>query len=232
MKIYFTPLDTRLSNLYKTFSQSVKSDISKKKTINPKNYSCKLHDIGRVFEQENKTSDLNRMTARLAEYLVSTKCDGLAGITYSFLIKLNKDNPKIVEEMATKALAIAKRQHDPVHIMARANDLKRIYKITEPGSDKHIKILYEIKRALTTICTNYESTRNRYRSVSTKMKPRQQYEIMLASIKIEIGRALKVNNPKLAKEELLSSREFFLKVNYPDKLEEIDKLLKYLQAYK
>ncbi len=109
--------------------------------------------------------------------------------------------------------------------MARANDLKRIYKITEPGSDKHIKILYEIKRALSGICKNYESTQKRYMSVSTKMKPRKQYEIMLANIKTEIGEIIRFKDPKLAEEELQSAREMFIKLGYTDKVEKINKLL-------
>lgn len=224
MKVSQSPAN-HLEHIYKTFANGVKKQISQNKTIKPMSYSCKLHDVGAIFEQQNQIPTLNRLWSRLAEFLVSCGENSLAGITYSFLIKINRNNIQIVEELATKALAIAKRQHDPVHTMARANDLKRIYKITEPGSDKHIKILYEIKRALSGICKNYESTQKRYMSVSTKMKPRKQYEIMLANIKTEIGEIIRFKDPKLAEEELQSAREMFIKLGYTDKVEKINKLL-------
>ena len=58
---------------------------------------------------------------------------------YSLLLRINPKNSPIIEQIARNALLIAKRLHDPVHIMARANDLKEIYKITENGSKKHLK---------------------------------------------------------------------------------------------
>ncbi len=224
MKINLSATDNP-NQIYKTFANEVKKQISQHKTIKPISYSCSLHDIGAIFEQRNQIQPLNRLYSNLAEFLVSCGESSLAGITYSFLIKLNKNNAQLIEKFATKALAIAKRQHDPVHIMARANDLNKIYRITEPGSDKHIKILYEIKRALAGICKNYESTQKRYMSVSTKMKPRKQYEIMLANIKTEIGELLRFKDPKLAEEELLSAREIFTKLGYTDKIKQINKLL-------
>ena len=41
------------------------------------------------------------------------------------MIRLNPKHTTVVEQVATNALAIAKRLNDPVHIMARANDLKK-----------------------------------------------------------------------------------------------------------
>ena len=127
--------------IFKTFRHNVAQDIKRNNEINYKAFSCRLNDISDTFEMQNKRKDLNRVAMRFAEMLVGLGNNNLAGIVYSFLIKLNQENAKLVEELATKALAIAKRQHDPIHTMARANDLKRIYKITEPGS-----VLLYIKR--------------------------------------------------------------------------------------
>lgn len=217
--------------LYEKFTSGIKKDISANRPINYKSFSCRLNDVSKAFEQQNNKADFNRIMSRFAEFLVSKDNKSLAGIVYSLLIKLNQNNPKILEELATKALKIAKQQHDPVHTMARANDLKRIYKITQPESDKHIKILYDIKRSLTDICTNYDKAKSRYKSVRAKLKPVEQYEIMLGSIKLEIGKALLNKDKKLAIEELQSAYEIFSRYKHSDKLEIIEKTLAKFPVY-
>lgn len=128
MKVNNQVTSSHLNKLYKNFTNGIKKKISEDISIKPMSYSCQLHDLGMRFEQQNQRTELNRLSSRFAEFLVSVGEQSLAGITYSFLIKLNKGNIKFVEEIAIKALAIAKRQHDPVHIMARANDLKKYTK--------------------------------------------------------------------------------------------------------
>ncbi len=232
MKVNNQVTSSHLNKLYKNFTNGIKKKISEDISIKPMSYSCQLHDLGMRFEQQNQRTELNRLSSRFAEFLVSVGEQSLAGITYSFLIKLNKGNIKFVEEIAIKALAIAKRQHDPVHIMARANDLKKIYEKIEPGSDRHIKILYEIKRALNNICKNYASSQKRFMSVSTKMKPLKQYELMLASIQIDLGKALQLKDPKLATEELLTAKKTFIQLGYTDKVEVTDKILRKINSCK
>ena len=58
---------------------------------------------------------------------------------------------KLIEEFATNALKIAKRLNDPVGIMARANDLREVYKVFPPKNDKFMSILYDEKHALNKI---------------------------------------------------------------------------------
>ena len=104
------------------------------------------------------------------------------------MIRLNPKHTTVVEQVATNALAIAKRLNDPVHIMARANDLKEIYRISQPGSAKHLKSLQTEKRALNDICNNYQNVQKRYRTLSRKMRPVEAYELKLAAIRYEIAK--------------------------------------------
>ncbi|MCM1338566.1 MAG: hypothetical protein NC191_02715 [Muribaculaceae bacterium] len=229
MRMYPKILRGNPEQIFRTFRTGVSNTVQNNRPINYKAFSCELNDICEVFEKEHRQKELNRVAMRFAESLVGLGNQSLAGIVYSVLIKLNQNNPEIVEQLAIKALAIAKRQHDPIHTMARANDLKRIYKVAAPGSEKHLKALYTAKRALVDICSNYEKVKLRYQSVSTKMKPLEKYEIMLASIRVEISKAIKSKTPQLAESELTSARETFLKLNHGDRVEEIDKLLSSLQ---
>lgn len=224
-KITIPPVET-----FKNFRNRVSYNIKENKQINLKSFACDLNDICNIFEAKHQRKDLNRVSSRFAESLVNLGQPSLAGIVYSTLIKLNEGNIKLIEELATKALAIAKRQHDPIHIMARANDLKRVYKIIAPGSEQHLKALYTTKRALVDICINYKETKRKYKSVTAKMKPLEQYEIMLASIRTEIAKVIKTKEPKTAKLELLSARESFQKLELEDKVQEVDKILKGLKV--
>ena len=88
------------------FSQKVTKSIKKKEKVDASTFSCELMGIGDVFEKQGKKPVMNKMAQRLAETLVNMGDSNLSGIIYSFLIKFNKDNAKIAEQIALNALAI------------------------------------------------------------------------------------------------------------------------------
>ena len=161
---------------FETFSYNTLQRTKENRVVNPITFSNQLREIGDCFVDNEQKEVMNKCSKNLAETLVSQKSLELAGRVYSFLIKFNKGNKKYVEEFATNALIIAKRLHDPVHIMARANDLKEIYKYTQLGSDKHMRVLFDEKKALNTIIKDYEGAKKRYVSLYTEMKPVERYE--------------------------------------------------------
>ncbi len=214
-----------------SFTSFITRTISRKQEVNPKTFSYTLHEIKDVFELQGEKQVFNKKAKRLAETLVSTKNNNLAGIVYSILIKLNQDDMRAVETFATNAFIIAKRLHDPIHIMARANDLKQIYKVTAPNKEKLVNVLYEEKRALSDICKNYDTIKNRYKTLSRELQPKEAYMGMLNGIRVEIAQALKDSDPKLARQELLKAQEYFGNIDsgkYSKKiallLKEIDKI--------
>lgn len=190
-----------------TLEENITQKLKRKDKIDAKNFSYQLHDIGDAFVTRNEIESLNKHGRRFAETLVSLGDCNLAGIVYSLIIRLNPKHTTVVEQVATNALAIAKRFNDPVHIMARANDLKEIYKISQHGSKKHLQILQTEKRALTDICTNYEGVQKRYRSLKREMRPVESYELKLAAIKFEIAEILQKTNKNAAIEELNSAAQ-------------------------
>ena len=209
MKLEFNPqrIVKNPGKSFDIFSQKVMKSIKRQEKVDASAFSCELMSIGDVFEKQGKKPVMNKMAQRLAETLVNIGDSNLSGIIYSFLINFNKDNAKIAEQIALNALAIANRQKDSIHIMARSYDLKEIYKQTEYGSEKHLKALYGEKRALKDIVTNYDNVIKKYRTVTREAKPKETYELMLCENIFEIIEILKKKEPKRALEELNQLKE-------------------------
>ena len=197
MKLEFNPqrIVKNPGKSFDIFSQKVMKSIKRQEKVDASAFSCELMSIGDVFEKQGKKPVMNKMAQRLAETLVNIGDSNLSGIIYSFLIKFNKDNAKIAEQIALNALAIANRQKDSIHIMARSYDLKEIYKQTEYGSEKHLKV------------TNYDNVIKKYRTVTREAKPKETYELMLCDNIFEIIEILKKKEPKRALEELNQLQE-------------------------
>lgn len=205
--------------------RSVTRTIQRRETVNTTQFSCKLHDIGESFVRQNQLDVLNSQGKRLAEKFVGLGNNTLAGIIYSLLIKINPKGSPIIEQLATNALVIARRFHDPIHVMARCNNLKEFYKITQPGSKKHLKILQEEKRALNEICKNYEKVQKRYCTLTREMKPVEAYERQLAAIKFEIAEMIQQSNKNEAINELNSALQILEKHNIGSLTQKINALL-------
>ncbi len=201
------------------------SKIKKSIEINPIKFSKKVHTIGDAFIETKQRNALNNRYSEFAENLVSRGFNSLAGIIYSFLIKINKgNNTELIESFCIKALAIAKRLHDPVHIMARAKNLKDIYKVSEYGSERHISMLRLMKKALNAICKDYDKVQLRFCTVKKEMKPVEHYKVLLAETKFEIAELLKKQNPTEAAKEVSEANKILYELktcNQPVILEAI-----------
>ena len=211
---------------FKNFEKHVLLQAKQNKSVNPLDFSNKLRSLGDEFVSENKPESMNKNAQRLAETLVNLKDYKLAGRIYSYLIKFNIGDKKAVEEYATNALILAKRLHDPVHIMARADDLKRVYRYSGADQDKLLKVLFDQKRALSSIVKDYAGVQKRYASIYTKMKPVENYELMLATVKIEIAEVLiKQKDINAARVELNEALAIYEKFGHGHNTERIQQLL-------
>lgn len=229
MRIANTPRVIQPKKAFLSLETNITKKLSKNERIDIKSFSNELHEIGNVFVSRSELECLNKHGKRFAETLVNLGENNLAGIIYSLLIRLNPKHSTIVEQIATNALAIAKRFNDPVHIMARANDLKEIYKISQPGSRKHLQILQTEKKALNEICNNYEGVQKRYKSLRREMRPVSSYELKLAAIKFEIAEILQKENTTAAIKELEETLEILSKHGKGKLTKQIDKLLNQLK---
>lgn len=231
MKLKFSPeqIYSNPQKAFNKFANKITQGTKNKIQISPKEVSTEIYRYNNIFAKKNMTSLFTNLAMQLAQTLVSLGDNNLAGTIYSFLIKTNGGNAKLAEQIATNALAIAKRQHDPIHIMARANDLNNIFKVTAPQSKRRLTILYDEKRALNDICTNYEKVSKRYKTLTRRMKPVEVYEIMLASIKIQIAEFVASTDKYLAKEEALGAKKILDKYGKGKLTQQVNRLLTNLE---
>ena len=214
-----------IDNAFDAFEHQVTKIVSKKEDIEPSTFTDSLNKLFDKFISNNKIEKMNKNCTKLAEKLVGFGNGKLAAIIYSALIKANSNNPELVERFAINGLAIAKRFNDPVHIMARCENLRRIYSVTEPQSEKLLTVLYEEKRALNQISKNYQKVQNRFQTVTSEMKPVEKYQIMLCAIKIQIAKIIEKSNPKEAINELKEAKVLLGKDKNGELLQEVEKLL-------
>lgn len=212
-------------NAFDIFEKKVTKIISNKGNVDSNSFSGELHCFEKKYTNNDEINKMNKNFEKFAEKLVNLGKDTLAGTIYSFLIKANSNNPKLVEHFAINGLAVAKRLNDPVHIMARCENLRRIYSVTEPQSEKLLKILYEEKRALNKISKNYQGAKNRFKTITTEMKPIENYQIMLASTKMQIAKIIKKSKPNEAINELIEAKELLSNNINEILLQKINKLL-------
>ena len=113
--------------------------------------------------------------------------------------------------------------------MARAHNLKELYKIIAPQSEKFLKVLYQEKRALNNIVNNYDKVKNGQRTILREMKPLENYQHTLAAVKIEIAELLMNKDKNLARKELLEALELYEQFGAGKNIEKIQKLLEKLK---
>ena len=116
--------------------------------------------------------------------------------------------------------------------MARSRNLADLFHKTEPGSQNHLKMLYEEKRAIRDVIKNYDSIDKRYKTVKTQLKPIQNYEKMLCIVLVSIAKILKKTNPTQAIEELTLAENIMSKYEKGNLTYQIKRLLNELTTGK
>ena len=214
MKITWNPKEISQNprKSYDKFCQTVTHAIKKKEKIDDGNFYAGFKTFAEIYEEKSKSGELIELSRNLLETLVNKGQEGLASIAYSVLIKLNKTKPSIIEDLALKGLAIAKRAKDPVHMFARARDLVGLYGRIEPGSDYHIKYLKVANKSLKDLCQNYSTTANsRFHKISRDLKPLENYEFLLCATKLDIVKYTYKQDRNSAIYELEAAKELLNK---------------------
>ena len=207
-------IEKNTEKAFKLLAKNVQHSLQQGKRVDSKSFYASLMGLGDRFELQGHRHIMNFKSANFAQDLVGKKEYNLASIIYGILIKNNAHNPVLLEDFARKALAAAKKAKDSIHSMARADDLNRLYRQTEYGSDKHFRALVEEKKALCKIVSNYDGAVKNYLTISRKPLPREHYEFMLCGIKIEIAKIKMDSNPLLAIKELEGAQKIMRKYGY------------------
>lgn len=202
--------------------------------IEPKTLSSDLHIIGKQCNTTQLKDFLTNTFIKIAERMSDANQDNLAGIIYSYLVKINTDNFPVQEAVALKALKIAQKQKDSVHIASRANELADIYKFI--SKENYLKYLKVKRNALKDVCTNYETAGNRFRTISREYNSKDVYVLTLIRTEIDIAKTLMHDKPEVAKRELLniyqkacdSHGEY--RIDQPKNLKELIEIKKFIQT--
>lgn len=202
--------------------------------IKPETLSHDLHTIGDQCNTAQLKTLLNRTFINIAESMTQAKQDNIAGIIYSYLLKTNTNDFQLIETVGVKALKIAQKQKDSVHIASRANELANIYKYKD--QDKYLQYLTIKRDAMRDVCTNYETAGDRYRTVSRVYKTKDAYVLTLIRTEIDIAKVFMDTKPEVARHELLSlyqrscNPEGAYKIRRAENLEELKELKNFMQS--
>ena len=207
-------IEKNVLKAFRKLTKNVNHSIRQGKPVDQRSLFASMMSLGDRFELQGQHHLMNTKSANFAEALVSKKQYNLASIIYGILIKNNGGNPFLLEYFGQKALAAAKKTKDPIHIMARADDLNRLYRVTEYGSKKHFKVLVDEEKALKTIISDYDLAVDNYRTISREPLPIEHYEFMLCGIKMEIAKIKMNSNPIFAINELKDAQIMMRKYGY------------------
>ncbi len=175
------------------------------KTVKPEEFARDLFIAGGKCKSPEKENLLNNCLTAVADKMIDTKQNNLAGIIYSFLIKFNKDNLITLKQLIPKALEIAEMQKDSIHVAARTGELCQIYKTYDIHGTNYLACLNLRKKALNDIYSNYDTVGERFRTISRQMNEKDTYLELLIKTKYDIANEIIITNKQDAKNELLSA---------------------------
>ena len=205
-KISVTP-----EKAYKIVQSTVCKSFDKKRLMDFDEFIDHMTLLGQEYIRRGKIALLVKHSDEFVsklEKLEDKKAGDYICILYSTLHKLlgNVQN-NILIHVLKKSLYYAKKQDDPVHIMARANSLRLLYKKYPQYSHRYSVMLHLEKKTLERICADYPQAELKYKTVNKKILPLENYKYMLALIKIEYSNNISKIKPERAKLEMLEALE-------------------------
>lgn len=202
-----SPTGPKILSDFSKFSEFV---LNNQKQMTPKIFSQQLGYIQRNFIAAKQRELFCEEADKLATKLVAAENGDFAGIIYSALTKLTEYFPRELELYAKKGLAVAEQNGDYVHVMARLNNLRKVY-IDKPDSlYDYINTLYAQEKCLKKLSKSYESVTENYKTVTRKAAKKEDYEKMLAYVQTEIGKLTWKKHPNDAMKKLLNARNIFI----------------------
>lgn len=191
----------------------------------PENFTKYFSEIQKKYLSAHQRDVFCLEADSLGAQMLEEKKFDFAGIIYSALCKLTQYFPEQLEMFARKGFLSAKANKDPIHMMARLNDLRKIYFRNPDKLYEYIQVLYKQEKCLKELTQNYEKAVSSYQSVNRIPAPREDYEVMLAHVQTEIGKITKRKHPHDAKAKLISAREIFKNKGNLKSVEYINMLL-------
>ncbi len=215
-------MNTQLSPVMENFSKFIQNNRGQ---VSPQVFAEEFGKVQRQYLAAKQKDSFCSEAEILAGRMLEAQNNDFAGIILSNLCKITQYIPELLEGFAKKGFIVAKANRDPVHMMARLNDLRKIYYRRPDKLYQYIQVLYKQEKCLKELTRNYDRAVSSYQTVSRQAAPKRDYELMLAHVQTEIGKITKRKHPHDAETKLLSARETFEKRGYRQNVEYIDMLL-------
>lgn len=193
--------------------------------ISPQTFADEFSKIRRNYLSSSQRDTFCSEADILATKMIEENNTDFAGIILSSLCKLTQYLPEQLEHFALKGLQVAKSNKDTVHIMARLNDLRKIYYRRPDKLYEYIQVLYQQEKCLKELTRNYDQAIGSFHSLSRIAAQKRDYDLMLAHVQTEIGKLTKRKHPQDAQAKLISARQTFETRGYKQNVEYIDMLL-------
>jgi len=207
---------------FNKFSEFV---MKNQKQMSPRVFSQQLVSVQRDFLAARQRELFCSEADKLAQKLFEEENGNFAGIIYSTLTKLTEFFPNELEIYAKKGLKVAEANGDYVHMMARLNNLRKIY-IDKP--DKlydYIQTLFAQEKCLKRLTKFYDESTENYKTIIRKAASKEDYEKMLAYVQTEIGKLTWRKHPNDALKKILSAQRIFKEKGLTQSVEYIDLLV-------
>lgn len=179
--------------------------MNRKNRVSNEFFSDELGRIERQYIKYCQEDTFCIETDKLADKLFKTKNFDFVGIIMSTLCKLNEGFPHNLEYFALKGYGISRRNGDYVHMMARLNDLRKVYIGKPDRLYDYLNVLYAQEYCLQKLAKNYNRSIASFRTVRRPPAPKSSYEQMLAYVRVEISKLIRRKHPDEAMQKLSSA---------------------------
>lgn len=206
--------------IFRSFSKFV---LENERMITPRVLSEHFINFQKSLERSAEVDEFCREADDLASKLFQDEKMDLAGIIYSGLCKMGGRDMQV---FAQKGYEVAEANGDYIHMMARLNDLRRVYYRDPSKVNEYVRVLYKQEKCLKHLTRNYDEDVKNFHSVIRRPGSFVEYETMLAHVRTDIGKLTWRKHPNDARHKLLLAKATFDKIGYTDSSKYIENLLK------
>ena len=212
-----------------TFERFARFVLENQEHITPLGFSKDFGSMQKMYMKSKSSDFFCSQADELAGRLVESSNTAFAGIIMSALCKLTEFFPEKLEGFAKKGYEIAKSNGDYIHMMARLNNLRKVYQGRFDKLYEYLQVLYKQEKCLKEMTNHYESAVGKYQSVVRNAASRNDYENMLAYVQTEIAKLTRKKHPYDAQAKLLNARQIFEKRGNHQSVGYINMLLSKIQ---
>ena len=214
---------------FQDFSRFVGENIE---SITPMTFSNEFGKLEWSFIHYNEVDNFCNASIDLVTNVIEKNRSDLAGIIISGLCKIVDLPATQLEKIAKKGYYVAKKNDDPIHMMSRLEDLRRVLVGKKDRFYDYLHTLFKEEKCLERIVNDYDDLKDNRRTVLRELKPIESYQKMLAHVQVDIAKVTKKKEPENATKRLLEAREVFEKFKNKQTVEYIDMLLREISQTK